>query len=72
MRRSDDEQEAVGDSEVNNLLGGRTEAGFERDHLRPSVCHVHLRFRAKNMYCGCMRVWREKVNWIRKGKLGFF
>lgn len=44
MRRSHNEEKAIDDSEVYDLLGRRAEALLQRDDLRPSVRHIHLRF----------------------------
>lgn len=48
MRWSNNKQQAIEDFEVNDLLGSWTKTGFQRDHLWPSVCHIH--FRSSNLY----------------------
>jgi len=38
----DNEQRAIDDFEVHNLLGRWTESLLERDDLRPPICHIHV------------------------------
>lgn len=42
VRRRDDEEEAVVDLEVDDPVRRGAQASLQRDHLRPSVRHVHL------------------------------
>lgn len=39
----DDEEEAIDDFEVDDLLGRRADALLQGDDLRPSVRHIHIR-----------------------------
>lgn len=43
MSGGDDEKQAIGDFEINDMLGGGAIGWLQRDDLRPSICHIHLR-----------------------------